>query len=123
MSAALTITDAAILDDGRASTASIRAVGGRIAEVGAVNPQDGDTVVHAHGRTVVPGLIDAHFHAYGIGLDAFGIDQTPMSYVALAAGQRLRRALARGFTTVRDVAGGDIGLARAIEAGLIPAPE
>lgn len=122
MSAALTITDAAILDDGRASTASIRAVGGRIAEVGAVNPQDGDTVVHAHGRTVVPGLIDAHFHAYGIGLDAFGIDQTPMSYVALAAGQRLRRALARGFTTVRDVAGGDIGLARAIEAGLIPAP-
>ena len=92
MSAALTITDAAILDDGRASTASIRAVGGRIAEVGAVNPQDGDTVVHAHGRTVVPGLIDAHFHAYGIGLDAFGIDQTPMSYVALAAGQRLRRA-------------------------------
>ena len=34
----------------------------------------------------------------------------------------LGAALARGFTTVRDVAGGDIGLSRAIAAGMLASP-
>lgn len=120
--APLSLTNAVILDDGQVTTGGIRTVDGRIEAVGDIRAQDGDTVLDAGGRTVIPGLIDAHFHAYGIGLDAFEIDQAPMSYVSLAGGVRLRRALDRGFTTVRDVAGGDIGLSRAIETGLITAP-
>jgi imidazolonepropionase-like amidohydrolase len=42
--------------------------------------------------------------------------------VALAGARRLAAALERGFTTVRDVAGGDPGLAGAIADGLLPAP-
>jgi len=34
----------------------------------------------------------------------------------------LAAALLRGFTAVRDVAGGDVGLASAIEEGLYPGP-
>lgn len=45
-----------------------------------------------------------------------------MSYVTSKAAQRLHRALLRGFTTVRDVAGGDAGLRRALEEGLISGP-
>lgn len=74
------------------------------------------------GGTVIPGLIDAHFHAYGISLDVQRLESRPLSYVALAAAQRLASALRRGFTTVRDVAGGDPGLASAIEEGLISSP-
>jgi imidazolonepropionase-like amidohydrolase len=55
-------------------------------------------------------------------LDLLGIEARPASYVALAGARRLAAALARGFTTVRDVAGGDAGLARAIREGLISAP-
>lgn len=42
--------------------------------------------------------------------------------MALAAVPRLGSALRRGFTTVRDVAGGDAGLAAALREGMVPAP-
>lgn len=94
---------------------------GRIIRIGGA-AEDGEHVVDARGGTVLPGLIDAHFHAYGIGLDLLGIEARPLSYVALAGARRLGSALRRGFTTVRDVAGGDAGLARAIAEGLLAAP-
>ena len=80
------------------------------------------TTIDGRERTVIPGLIDCHFHAYGIGLDMLRMEATPMSYTAHKAAQRLGRALRRGFTTVRDVAGGDIGLAHALADGLMEGP-
>ena len=74
------------------------------------------------GRYVVPGFIDAHFHAYALSMVGFENERGPLSYAALNGGVRLGAALRRGFTAVRDVAGGDIGLARAVEAGLFPSP-
>jgi imidazolonepropionase-like amidohydrolase len=71
---------------------------------------------------VTPGLIDAHFHAYAISLHTDAIEFSPLSYLALAAQHRLRDALRRGFTTVRDVAGGDAGLGKAIQENLIVSP-
>ncbi len=82
----------------------------------------GDQVIDARGGTVLPGLIDAHCHAYGISLDMMEAEASPLSYVALVASARLRGALQRGFTTIRDVAGGDAGLARAIGEGWIVSP-
>ena len=79
-------------------------------------------VLDARGRVVIPGMIDAHLHAYGISLDMLAMEATPMSYVASKAAERLGRALRRGFTTVRDVAGGDLGLARALDEGLVAGP-
>ncbi|MGO0576200.1 amidohydrolase family protein [Ornithinimicrobium panacihumi] len=83
----------------------------------------GSTVIEAAGATVVPGLIDAHFHAYGVGLDSLEINAQPLSLVGIKGAARCGAALARGFTTVRDVAGGDAGLAAAISEGLVAAPE
>lgn len=93
---------------------------GRIVDIGGTFAAD--QVYDARGGTVLPGLIDAHFHAYGISLDMLGIEGRPLSYVALVGARRLAAALRRGFTTVRDVAGGDAGLARAIDEGLLPSP-
>ncbi|MDI1289301.1 MAG: amidohydrolase family protein, partial [bacterium] len=92
-----------------------------IVEVGPdVHP--GDRVLDAKGRVVTPGFIDNHFHAYGISLNMLQMEATRKSYVALVGSRRLHAALVRGFTTVRDVAGGDIGLSRAIKEGVIAAP-
>jgi len=96
-------------------------VGDRIESVGG-SAQAADRVIDARGGTVLPGLIDAHCHAYGIDLDMLALESRPLSYIALAAARRLAASLARGFTTVRDPAGGDAGLARAIAEGLIPSP-
>lgn len=98
---------------------SVRIVDGVIVEL---DGAPGEDVLDARGRVVTPGLIDAHCHAYGIGVNLLDIEATPMSYVAHKAARRLGAALRRGFTTIRDVAGGDIGLARAIDEGLLAAP-
>ena len=100
---------------------SVRIVNGVVEEIGAVGAIEALSV-DARGAVVTPGLIDAHFHAYAIALDSGPIERAPRSYVALRAQHRLRDALHRGFTTVRDPAGGDAGLARAVDEGVIESP-
>jgi imidazolonepropionase-like amidohydrolase len=119
----LSIINAAVFDGVSAALTDgpVHVVDGRIAAVGGP-ARPADRVFDARGGTVLPGLIDAHCHAYGIELDLLAIESRPLSYVALRAARRLAAALTRGFTTVRDPAGGDAGLARAIAEGLIPAP-
>jgi imidazolonepropionase-like amidohydrolase len=119
----LSVVNAAVFDGEHAELVDgpVHVVDGRIVSVGGA-AQPADQVLDARGRTVLPGLIDAHCHAYGIDLDLLGIEARPLSYVALKGARRLAAALARGFTTVRDPAGGDAGIARAIAEGLISAP-
>ena len=74
-------------------------------------------LVDCGGRILMPGLIDAHVHVYAAGLNIVRIAQSPVSYLAHFAAQFLRSSLYRGFTTVRDVGGADIGLASAIKDG------
>ena len=74
------------------------------------------------GRFLMPGLIDAHFHAYTPSFDILSTDQMPQALLVSHARAILEGALQRGFTTVRDAGGGDIGLWMAIEAGLIKRP-
>jgi imidazolonepropionase-like amidohydrolase len=78
--------------------------------------------IDARGGVVTPGLVDAHFHAYAASLSLLHNETRPLSYVALVAARRLGAALRRGFTTVRDVAGGDAGLHRGIAQGVISSP-
>jgi len=120
----LTITNGLVFDGESPDLmeATVHIADGVIVHVGDERPPVGAPVVDARGGTIVPGLIDAHFHAYATGLDLLEIHASPLSYVALEGARRLAAALKRGFTTVRDVAGGDPGLARAIETGLIRAP-
>ena len=82
----------------------------------------GATVIDLGGRTLMPGLIDAHFHAYATSLDLGKACAVPLSLHALEAHVLLEQSLARGFTTVRDAAGADVGLALATERGLIKGP-
>lgn len=122
---ALTITDVQVLEaDGGLRPGPVHVADGRIVGVGpdAAPPERAVRQLAGRGGTVLPGLIDAHFHAYGADLDMFQGESRPLSWVAIAGSRRLGRALRRGFTTVRDVAGGDAGLATAIADGLIDSP-
>jgi len=119
----LTIRNALIFDGETRNLieGSITVREGRITEVGR-DVEEAGKIVDADGRTVIPGLIDAHFHAYALSLTAAKNETGPLSYSALAGARRLGEALNRGFTSVRDVAGGDIGLANAIDEGLYAGP-
>ena len=81
-----------------------------------------ETVINCNGRFLMPGLIDNHFHAYSATFDMQWLDRMPKALLVAYATKHLNDTLQRGFTTVRDPGGGDIGLHLAIEQGLINGP-
>jgi imidazolonepropionase-like amidohydrolase len=82
----------------------------------------GGGIVDVAGKTLMPGLIDAHCHVLGSSLRVTDVETQPLTYVASYASKMLGHALDCGFTTVRDVGGGDAGIARAVADGLIRGP-
>jgi imidazolonepropionase-like amidohydrolase len=96
---------------------------GRIAEVGpGLSGPDDALILDVGGKTVMPGLIDAHTHPAIVDEDIFDMAEWPPNYVAARAGKALEGMLSRGFTTIRDVGAGEIGLARAVEEGYFTGP-
>jgi len=81
-----------------------------------------DTVIDCGGRFLMPGLIDAHVHAYASDVNLQKVDLAGEPYRTAHAVRMLGFALDSGFTTVRDIGGGDYPLWRAIEDRLIRAP-
>ena len=120
------LRNASVLDPERGELAEGQSVvinGSRIADVGrGLTGPDDAVVFDVAGRTVMPGLIDAHTHPAVVDMDLFAMAEWPPSYVAARAGRALEGMLARGFTTIRDVGGGDFGLARAVEEGYFTGP-
>ena len=83
----------------------------RIAEVGKSRDVAGKYPqkrrIDCNGKVLMPGLIDAHYHAYAAEIDLPLLDSLPMSYLSQRAGKLLEASLMRGFTTIRDVGGAD----------------
>lgn len=108
-----------IIDDGFVIVegAAIREVGAGKWR-GAADPD----VIDCGRRFLMPGLLDLHFHAYSASFDMQALDRMPKPLLAAHAIKHLADALQRGFTAIRDPGGGDIGLALAIERGLVDGP-
>ncbi|WP_116131003.1 amidohydrolase family protein [Tropicimonas sp. IMCC34043] len=90
-------------------------------------PQRGQGPEHAQtidcgGRAVIPGLIDAHWHATLCNVTVATAMTAEISYVHMKAAQEAGATLLRGFTTIRDVGGPAFGLKRAIDEGVISGP-
>jgi imidazolonepropionase-like amidohydrolase len=79
-------------------------------------------VVDLGGRTLMPGLIDAHVHIWATDLDILKLIRRRTEYLAAFAYRSLRHMLDRGFTTVRDAGGTDIGYAEALADGVAVGP-
>lgn len=87
----------------------------------AVDRRANTRIVAGGGRTLMPGLIDAHWHAMLIRVtpaQSFG----DVGYVNLVAAAEATDTLMRGFTTVRDVGGPVFGLKKAIDEGIVKGP-
>ena len=74
------------------------------------------------GRTLMPGLIDNHWHVMMVRPTPAALLTGDMGYVSRLAGAEATATLMRGFTTVRDLGGPAFGLKRAIDEGIVAGP-
>jgi imidazolonepropionase-like amidohydrolase len=74
------------------------------------------------GRTLMPGLIDMHWHAMMVRPSVAAMMTGDVGHLNLMAGAEATDTLMRGFTTVRDMGGPVFGLKRAIDDGTVPGP-
>ena len=99
--------------------------GNRIAAIGAgARPSASADVIEGRGRTLMPGLIDVHWHSTFSALSQAAMTApgaTPESLAATVAAES-GRTLLRGFTSVRDVGGPIFELKAAIDAGKVAGP-
>ena len=79
-------------------------------------------VIAANGRVLMPGLIDAHWHAFMAATPQMLLMTADPSYLHLLAARQAAATLMRGFTTIRDLGGPVFGLKRAIDEGVIAGP-
>ncbi len=87
-----------------------------------IKAPEGTEVVDAGGKTVIPGLIDVHWH--------MALAELPMTFIltgdAYEVGIRSTiaspKTLMRGFTTVRDMGGNVFSLKKLIDQGLVVGP-
>jgi imidazolonepropionase-like amidohydrolase len=79
-------------------------------------------VIDGGGRVLMPGLIDAHWHATFVAVSAGVALTADPGYLHLMAGREAQRTLLRGFTSVPDAGGPSFALKRAIDEGAIAGP-
>lgn len=103
-----------LIEDGRIS---------RIEDAGSIAAAADLRTVDCAGRTLMPGLTDAHVHfgAVDTGAAEPVEQQSHVSYV-LKIAENIRIALDEGFTTVRDAGGLDPAYAVAVATGQILGP-
>jgi imidazolonepropionase-like amidohydrolase len=96
----------------------------RIAKISStpISPDADTKVIDGTGRTLMPGLIDAHAHIMLAAMPMQAALTADIGYINLVAAKEAQATLLRGFTSIRDLGGPSFGLKRGIDQGLYPGP-
>lgn len=129
-SARLTIFENVRIFDGKGNALSapsnVLVRGNRIERISpqpiAADGQAASVRIDGGGRTLMPGLIDAHWHTMLVRPTFAGMLTADVGYLNLLAGAEATATLMRGFTTVRDMGGASFGLKLAIDTGVLAGP-
>lgn len=87
-----------------------------------VEAPEGALEINGKGHTLIPGLIDAHWHGMYATATIGEMMTTNEGYWNLKTSVAQRDTLYRGFTTVRDTAGPMFDIATATDQGMIVGP-
>jgi imidazolonepropionase-like amidohydrolase len=95
---------------------------GKIEKVSIADVAAAGEVIEGGGRVLMPGLIDAHWHAMLVRPTPMAAIAGDIGYNNLLAASEATATLMRGFTTVRDMGGPSFGLKQAIDEDLVAGP-
>ncbi|MEP3207609.1 MAG: amidohydrolase family protein [Maribacter sp.] len=87
-----------------------------------ISEPDGATILDGKGRTLIPGLSDAHVHLSATMSDRETRNEAHWMYTSIRTAKAAENFLMLGFTTVRDLGGPVFGIKRAVDEGLIVGP-
>lgn len=94
----------------------------RVQRGGDAPPPRDVEIIECDGRTLMPGLTDAHVHAAIVETDPGKARRESAATLALRIKNVLEETLDAGFTMIRDAFGLDWGFAQATERGLVRGP-
>ena len=126
----LAFTNAKVVDVARGETLAAQTIQisrGRFAYISAnvdVRSAGCGQIIDLGGKYLMPGLIDCHVHVTASpGQESVrDLYAAHPNTLAFRAAWNAKQMLLRGFTTVRDTAGADFSLRRAIADGLVIGP-
>ena len=121
----IVIKNVRILDadqEGASDPSDIVIEDGAIREISKTGAATGDDVIDGGGRFALPGLIDCHAHPFLAETNLAKLDEVPLTLMTARATNIMRNMLMRGFTTIRDAAGGDWGIKQAVEEDEVIGP-
>lgn len=105
------------------TAADVLVSGNMISKIGTdLEVPEGSFEIQGEGHTLIPGLIDAHWHGMYAEATIAQVLTTNEGYWNLLAARAQSNALYRGFTTIREAAGPMFDIARATDQGLIEGP-
>ncbi|WP_210492949.1 metal-dependent hydrolase family protein [Microvirga antarctica] len=112
--------------DGLGLTAPMNVLveGNQIARISAEPITTTDQAIRISGeaRTLMAGLIDAHWHTFMARPTMVMASTAPLTLITLMAGAEAEATLLRGFTSVRDLGSPSFGLKMAIDRGVVVGP-
>jgi imidazolonepropionase-like amidohydrolase len=111
------------VNEARIENANVLIEGNLIKSV-STDPIDaaGATVIDGGGRTMIPGLIDVHWHSFYANIPVSALASADMAEIAIAGMLGAEQTLLRGFTTVRDIGGNPFAVKKFADAGTVPGP-
>jgi imidazolonepropionase-like amidohydrolase len=119
------ITNANIFDgnsDALQTGVSVLIEGNLIKQIGtSIKAPKGATVIDAGGRTLTPGLIDAHVHL-NWNMSPGAMFNSPPDFITSMTLVEAKATLMRGYTSVRDISGQVAGVRMAIDQGYFDGP-
>lgn len=74
------------------------------------------------GKTIMPGLIDAHIHILLVEVNVQLLADVPLTLLSVKGARALAQTIDRGYTTVRDTGGADYGMKAAVDSGVTVGP-
>lgn len=83
---------------------------------------DDATIIDGKGRTLIPGLIDAHWHVMFSEPTFSELMNSDIGWLTLLGARGAHDTLMRGFTSVRDVGGSPFAVKKAIDTGMLEGP-